>query len=278
MKRVNLAYFPLLAWTVVVLFPLYWVVSTSFKQPIDVYTGTKYWPWLDFKPTLDAWAQLWAGEPTSIVQPFFNSVVAASASSVIALTAGGLAAYGLVRFSYRAGPFRNRDISFWFVSQRLLPPAATVLSFMVVFNYLHLLDTLPGLILAYVGFNIPLAVWLMQDFFRAVPKELEEAAYVDGATAIQTFLRVTIPIALPGIAATFLFLFIFAWNEYLFAALLSFEQAKTLPVVIAEQATANGIKWWAMSAMSTVSIAPAVVLGIAAERWIVRGLTSGALK
>lgn len=272
------SYAVLIAWSILILFPLYWVATTSFKQPVDVFNGPKYVPFVDFQPTLDAWTNLFAGQPTDIFRPFANSLILATVSSFIALICGGLAAYGLVRFDYRIGPLRNDNLSFWFVSQRLLPPAAIVLAFMVVFNLLHLLDTLQGIAIAYIGFNIPLAVWLMLDFFRAVPRELDEAAHVDGASWLQSLWYVTVPIALPGIGATFLFLFIFSWNEYLFAALLSFEQSKTLPVVIAEQATANGIRWAAMSAMATVSIVPALILGIAAERWIVRGLSSGALK
>jgi multiple sugar transport system permease protein len=273
-----ISYAILITWSVVILFPLYWVVTTSIKQPVDVFTGAKYIPFIDYKPTLSAWQDLFAGKPINIFRPFINSMIIATASSVVALVFGGLAAYGLVRFNYRVGRMRSNDISFTFLSQRLLPPAAIVLSFMVVFNMFHLLDTIPGIALAYVGFNIPLAVWLMLDFFRAVPRELDEAALVDGASWFQTLVRVVVPIAAPGIGATFLLLFIFAWNEYLFAALLSFEQSKTLPVVIAEQATANGIRWWSMSAIATISIVPALVLGVAAERWIVRGLSSGALK
>ena len=191
---------------------------------------------------------------------------------------GGMAGYGLSRFHYRWGPWRNKEIAFWFISQRMLPPAAAILAFMVMFKYLHLLDSVAGLAIAYTGFNLPFAIWIMRDFFLALPRELEESSLVEGAGWFTTFWRIVLPLSVPGLAATGILLFIFSWNEYLFASLLAFEKAKTMPVTIAGMATAIGIRWWLMSALAIVSMVPTVLLGLVLERYIVRGLTAGAIK
>ncbi len=270
-------YIPLTIWAVVILFPLYWMVITSFKLPIDINRGISYVPWVDFTPSLHAWQDLVAGT-VPIIGPLRNSLLAAGISSLAAVVLGGMAGYGLARFSYKWGPWRNQEIAFWFISQRMLPPAAAILAFMVMFRYLHLLDSVAGLAIAYTGFNLPFAIWIMRDFFAALPRELEEASLVEGATWWTTFIRVAVPLAVPGLAATGILLFIFSWNEYLFASLLAFENAKTMPVTIAGMATAIGTKWWLMSALAIVSMAPTVLLGLVLERYIVRGLTAGALK
>jgi multiple sugar transport system permease protein len=275
--RRNLAYLPLIIWAIVILFPLYWMVITSFKLPIDINRGVSYIPWVDFSPSLHAWQDLKQGA-VPIADPLRNSFLAATVSSLAAVVLGGMAGYGLSRFQYRWGPWRNKDIAFWFISQRMLPPAAAILAFMVMFNYLHLLDSVAGLAIAYTGFNIPFAIWIMRDFFTALPRELEESSLVEGASWLTTFWRIVLPLSVPGLAATGILLFIFSWNEYLFASLLAFEKAKTMPVTIAGMATAIGIRWWLMSALTIVSMVPTVLLGLLLERYIVRGLTAGAIK
>jgi multiple sugar transport system permease protein len=275
--RRNLAYLPLIIWAVIILFPLYWMVITSFKLPIDINRGVSYIPWVDFSPSLHAWQDLRLGA-VPIVDPLRNSFLAATISALAAVVLGGMAGYGLSRFQYRWGPWRNKDIAFWFISQRMLPPAAAILAFMVMFNYLHLLDSVAGLAIAYTGFNLPFAIWIMRDFFTALPRDLEESSLVEGASWLTTFWRIVLPLSVPGLAATGILLFIFSWNEYLFASLLAFEKAKTMPVTIAGMATAIGIRWWLMSALAIVSMVPTVLLGLLLERYIVRGLTAGAIK
>jgi multiple sugar transport system permease protein len=271
------AYVPLALWALIILGPLYWMTITSFKLPVDVTSGITYLPWVDFTPSLHAWRDIFGGE-IQVLNPMKNSLLAASVSSVVAVALGSMAAYGLARFRYRWGPWRNDDIAFWFISQRMLPPAAIILAFMVMYNYLGMLDSVVGLTIAYTGFNLPFAVWIMRDFFAALPRELEEAALVDGANWRTTFLRVVLPLSVPGLAATTILLFIFSWNEYLFASLLAFEQAKTIPVTIAGMATAVGVRWWLISALSLISMVPTILLGLAVQRYIVRGLTAGAIK
>lgn len=276
LKR-NLPYIPLIIWAIFILFPLYWMVITSFKLPVDVNRGVTLLPWVDFTPSLHAWQDL-ANGAIPVVQPLTNSFLSASISALVVTALGGMAGYGLSRFSYRWGPWRNNEIAFWFISQRMLPPAAAILAFMVLFNKLHLLDSVAGLTIAYIGFNLPFAIWIMRDFFASLPRELEEASLTEGATWWTTFWRISLPLAVPGLAATGILVFIFSWNEYLFASLLAFEKAKTMPVTLAGMATAIGIRWWLMSALAIVSMVPTIVLGLLLERYIVRGLTAGAIK
>ncbi len=273
----SLAYIPLITWSVIILFQLYWMVITSFKRPIDINRGVSYLPWVDFTPSLFAWRDLLQGA-VPITGPLSNSFLASTISSVAATALGAMAGYGLARFQYRWGPWRNNDIAFWFISQRMLPPAAAILAFMVMYKYLHLLDSVAGLAIAYTGFNLPFAIWIMRDFFARLPRDLEEAALVEGAGWVTAFLQVALPLAVPGLAATGILLFIFSWNEYLFASLLAFDKANTMPVTIAGMATAICTRWWLMSALAIVTMVPTVLLGLILERYIVRGLTAGALK
>lgn len=275
--RPSLAYIPLTIWSVIVLFPIYWVIITSFKRPLDVYQGTKFIPWGDFQPTISTWGEVLGGQ-IEVVRPLMNSFIAAGLSSFVSVALGGMAAFGLARFQYRYGRWGNTNIAFWIISQKMLPPAAIVLAFFVMFNVMGLLDSVWALTIAYIGFNLPLAVWLLRDFFASLPRELEESALVDGASWWGAFLRVTLPLAMPGLAATFVVLFIFSWNEYFFASLLAFKDSQTMPVAIAEQVTSIGVHWWTMSVLTLLGMLPTVVLGFLGQRYIVRGLTAGAIK
>ena len=201
-------------WSLVVLVPLLWTLVTSFKTRADIFNGPKYIPFLEFKPITDAWTRFFVTDWRYFSTQYGNSVVIALASSVLAVTVGALAAYGLVRFRYVwRGKLRNRQIAFWFVSQRILPPVAIVVPLFVLFQATKLFDTQFGLILAYTAFNLPLVVWLMQDYFAGIPVELEESAYIDGCSRFQTFFRITLPLVTPGLVATFLFVLVFAWTS-----------------------------------------------------------------
>ena len=204
--------------------------------------------------------------------------MASLGASTLAIVLGSLAAYGLSRFSYRFGPMRNKDISFFFVSQLILPPVVLALPLLVLYRELALLDTRMGLILLYTLMVLPIVVWIMRDQFDTIPVELEQAAYVDGCSIWGAFLRIVLPIALPGMVAAFILAMILCWNEYFFAALLTSTNAKTLPVMVASQTGSQGINWWAMAALSTAAIAPLAIIGVLLERYIVRGLTAGAIK
>jgi multiple sugar transport system permease protein len=267
----------LISWSVVVLAPLYWMVTTSFKKPTDVF-NVSFVPWVDFQPTLDAWRFIFVEAPDQVFKPYLNSVIVSVVSSVLTLVIGAMAGYALARFRFRWGRLSNKDVAFWFISQRMLPPVVLVFPFLIVFKTFNLLDTLPGLILAYTAFNLPFAVWITRDFFMQLPEELEASAMVDGYTRWQAFRKVVLPLSTPGLLAAFLFILIFAWNEYLFALMLTFQKATTLPIFILAQNAQRGPEWWTMSALAVLAVIPVAIAGIVLERYLHRGVLLGSVK
>jgi len=213
-----------------------------------------------------------------LVKRVGNSAVSALASSSLAVILGSMTAYGLSRFRYRFGFMRNPDISFFFLSQLILPPVVLALPFLVLYRELALLDTRIGLILLYTLTVLPIVIWIMRDQFQSIPVELEEAALVDGLSIWGAFVTIVLPIALPGMVAAFILSLVLAWNEYFFAALLTSTDAKTLPVMVASQTGSQGINWWSMAALSWAAIVPLIVIGIVLERYIIKGMASGAVK
>ena len=209
---------------------------------------------------------------------FLNSAIASIGASCLAILIGAPAAYGLARFRYKFGPWRNKDISFFFLSQLLLPPVVLAMPFLVLYKQLALLDNMLGLILVYTLMVLPIVIWITRDQFETIPVELEQAALVDGCTVWSAFFRIVLPIALPGLVAAFILSIVLCWNEYFFAALLTGTNARTLPVMVASQTGSQGISWWSMAALSSAAILPLVLVGIFFERYIVKGLTAGAVK
>jgi len=173
---------------------------------------------------------------------------------------------------------KNRDVAFWMISQRMLPPVAVVIPIYVLFQRLGLLDTHLALIITYVAGNLPIVIWLMRDYFSTIPVEVEECAAIDGASRYRIFWSIVVPLAVPGLVATFLFILVFAWNEYLLAVFLSSAEAQTLPLIIAAQNSTRGPQWWYMSVLTLIMILPVVGIAIALERYIARGLLIGAVK
>ena len=281
-----LVYGALLFWAFVSLFPIYWTISTSFKVAVDVTQGHLI-PWLDFHPDWKGWRSLGLSPDTILttstvrdefLMRFENSVLMSVGASFLAVAIGSLAAYGLARFEYKFAWMGNKDISFFFLSQLILPPVVLAMPFLVLYKELALLDTRIGLILVYTLMVLPIVIWIMRDQFSAIPIELEEAALVDGLTIWGAFRRIVLPLALPGMAAAFILSVVLCWNEYFFAALLTSSDAKTLPVMVASQTGSQGINWWSMAALSTAAIAPLAIIGVFLERYIIKGLTAGAVK
>jgi multiple sugar transport system permease protein len=279
-------YGALVLWAFVCLFPIFWTVTTSFKTAPDVTQGHLI-PWVDFQPDWRGWRSLGLSPDTigqvstprqEFVKRFWNSAIIAVSASALAVILGSLAAYGLSRFSFRFGFMRNKDISFFFLSQLILPPVVLALPFLVLYRELGLLDTRIGLILLYTLTVLPIVIWIMRDQFTAIPVELEEAALVDGLSIWGAFLQIVLPIALPGMVAAFILSLVLCWNEYFFAALLTSTNANTLPVMVASQTGSQGINWWSMAALSAAAIAPLVLIGILLERYIIRGMAAGAVK
>jgi multiple sugar transport system permease protein len=172
----------------------------------------------------------------------------------------------------------NSDIAFWMISQRILPPIAVVIPMYVLFQQIGLLDSLAALVVTYVATNLPIVVWLMRDYFAALPIELEESAAVDGASAYRIVRSIVLPISVPGLVATFLIVLIFAWNEFLIALVLTSANAQTMPLQVAAQNATRGPQWWAMSVLILIMITPVVVMAILLERYITRGILVGSLK
>ena len=281
-----LIYGALIFWAFICLFPIYWTVTTSFKIAPDVMRGNLV-PWVDFEPQWRGWRSLGLSPNTisetstvreEFLKRFMNSVITSLSASMLAVTLGSLAAYGLSRFSYRFGFMRNSDISFFFLSQMILPPVVLALPFLILYKELALLDSRIGIILLYTLMVLPIVIWIMCDQFSAIPIELEEAALVDGLSVWGAFVQIVLPIALPGMVAAFILSLVLTWNEYFFAALLTSPDAKTLPVMVASQTGSQGINWWSMAALSTAAIAPLVVIGVVLERYIIKGMAAGAGK
>jgi multiple sugar transport system permease protein len=279
-------YGALALWTIICLFPIYWTLSTSFKVAKDVQKGAIV-PWIGYEPNWKGWQSLGLspdsiGRPSTVRAEFFdrflNSVVTSVSASFLAVLIGSLAAYGLSRFSYKIGWMRNKDISFFFLSQLILPPVVLALPFLVLYNELALLDTTVGLVMLYTLMVLPIVIWIMRDQFGGIPIELEEAALVDGLSIWGAFFRIVFPLAAPGMVAAFILALVLCWNEYFFAALLTSSHGKTLPVMVASQTGSQGINWWSMAALSAAAIAPLVVIGVFLERYIIKGMTAGSVK
>ncbi len=314
-------------WTFVCLFPLYWLVVTSLKLPIQVADGPFYLPGIDFTPSLHAWKYIFVDLGNDTWRPYLNTILVSLGGSVFALLIGSMAGYALSRITYRpklgsiflfiltlilavvavvrfglawqiavaAGValfllllatigkrFRkaagNRDIAFFMISQRILPPVAVVIPVYVLFQKMGLLDTHAALIITYVAVNLPIVVWLLRDFFDTIPMDLEESASLDGASRYRIFFTIVLPLAKPGLSATFLLVFILCWNEYLLALFLSTAKAQTLPLLIAAMNATRGPQWWYMSVLIIIMIAPVIALSTLLQRYITRGLLIGAVK
>lgn len=321
-----ISYIILGVWTFVVLFPLYWLLITAFKLPLNVNSGPTYLPFVDYQPSLHAWQELLVESGNFVTRPYFNTIIVGLVSSVIVLIIGACASYALNRFEYRPklglvlmfmgcvgvvllfmalgipwliavaiglaayillaqrigryfkGSFANSDIAFWLVSQRMLPPVAVIIPIYVMFQQFALLDTLTSLIITYVAVNLPLVVWFLRDYFSTIPIELEESAFIDGASRYQVLVRIVLPLAMPGLVATFLIVLVFAWNEYVLALFLTGASSQTMPLLVAAQNATRGPQWWNISVLVMLMITPLIVLAIILERYIAKGILVGAVK
>jgi multiple sugar transport system permease protein len=256
-------------------FPIYWAFSQSLRNPIDTFTVAGFGiPWLNFEPTLGNWIDQ-IGTPETF-RALGNSTIISVSASLLALLLGTPAAYAIARFRFERWP--NRDIAVWFLSQRVLPPVATVIPFYLVMRSLGLLDTRLALILINATFVLPFVVVILRQSFLDLPVELEEAALVDGASHWGAFWRIALPLAAPTMAATGLIIFAFCWNEFLFAVALASQNALTVPVHIAGAIDTRGVQFWFMGVRAMTAMVPPVVIALLAQRYIVRGLTLGAVK
>jgi multiple sugar transport system permease protein len=257
-------------------FPFYWAITTSFKPPGVIVTKPTLFPFIDFKPTLYNWSNEYIQRGREIRSSLLNSMIISGGAVLIAVFLGTMAGYGLARFRYRR--WKNRDMTLWFLSQRFLPPMVTVIPFFIVMKTLNLLDTHWALILTNATFTMPFAVLILRDVFKELPPELEESAWVDGASRFGAFLRIALPLAAPAIAVAGVICFAFSWNEFLFALILTYKKATPVTVLIAGVEHTQGVQFWFIATRLLSAILPPAILALAAQRYIVRGLTFGAVK
>ena len=283
------------------MFPIYWMVATSFK-PVKEWTPPKpiWFPqdatlynyktvflgpgrakggwWGSDKGVRDSvestGAKIRISGESSFFVPFVNSLIVCSISTFLSISIGLLAAYAISRYRFGGNFF-----PFFILSARMFPPIAVVIPLVVMFSSLRLLDTHFGLIIVYTGFTIPFSVWMIKSFLEDIPRELEEAAIIDGMTRFQTIIKVTIPLAKGGIAATSLFIFILNWSEFLIAFLLTSTRVITLPVLMSRYfSTTQGHLYGPQAALGTIATIPVIIFGFMIQKHLVRGLTFGAVK
>lgn len=253
--------------------PVYWMITISFKHEIDQFAVPP--KWFVFSPTLEHYTDAFIAR--SFGQYLVNSAIVAVSSTACALILGTLAAYALARFRM---PYRlDRKLALWILSTRMFPAIVTAVPLFLIMRDLRLLNTQLSLVIVYTGFNLPFVVWMMRGFFAELPRDLEEAAMVDGDSRLGALWRVVLPLVAPGLAATAVFCLIVSWNEFLFALVLTqTDTAMTLPVGIAGRVTQYGIEWGAMSAAAVVAMIPILVFALSVQKFLVRGLSLGAIK
>lgn len=252
-----------------IIFPIYWMVITGLRPQTETFSPTpKLLPTITFehyKEVLDE---------GTVLQGLWNSIIVATSSTVLALLLGVPAAYVLARWEFK----RKSDLWFWIISNRFISPIVVVLPFFLIAINLQLVDTYWIMIVIYQTFAIPFVVWLSVDQFRAIPKEIDEAASVDGASIIKTFLRIDLPLVIPSMSVSAILIFVSCWNELLFAQILTRSDAITGPVVALGYMSGYDIRWGPMMATSTLVVIPIILFTAALSKNLVRGLAMGAIK
>ena len=254
--------------TLFFVFPIYWLFMISFKTADEIYSyPPKWWPGqLQF----NSYAVLFKdGDATTV----WNSFVVAGTSTVIAMFLGTLCAYAIARF--RTG---GEHLSNWIISQRMVPPIAVVFPIFLLYVFLGWVDTYIGMILLYTAFNLPYVIWMMRGYIQDIPRSLEEAALVDGCTHWEVFWKVVIPMCKGGLFATAIFTFIFAWNEFLFALVLTRTEVTTYTVQVTHYFGGQSNFWTKIAAMSVLGTLPVFIAVVFMQRYLVRGISLGAVK
>jgi ABC-type glycerol-3-phosphate transport system permease component len=268
-------YFLWIVATIVVLFPIYWMFVISARSRVELFGSTSI-----IQTTFFAENYLKPLSNPVFQRYMLNSLIVATSNAVLVAFLALLATYALSRWRLRG----SDSIFFWTITNRMAPPAAFLLPLFLLFTRvfrvgdLSLFDTRTGLILLYCVFNLPFAIWLMKGIMDGIPVELDEAAFVDGATTWDVLFKIITPLAAPGLAITAILSWVFAWNEYLFAATLTSVEARTITTGLAEFVTVTGTNWGEMAAVSVLSLIPALIFLTLVQRYIVMGLTFGAVK
>ena len=251
------------------IFPIFWLITTSFKNDVDVFAMPP--KLFVFTPTLKNFIHVF--NETDIPQLAVNSLIASLSNVVLSLIIGTMAAYGISRF--KAG---GKNLLFWFLSLRMLPPIVVSIPLFLIAAKLRLIDTRLILPLMYLLLNVPFVIWMMKSFIDEIPLEIEESALIDGCSYFGTLWRIVLPMIMPGLVATGVLCFIFAWNEFLIAMIFTRVNATTLPVGLSGFITTEQVFWGYLTASATVAALPPLVLAWIFQRYMVRGLTLGAVK
>ncbi len=254
---------------VVALTPYVWIFLTSFKSRLDALAAVPVWA---FEPTLEHYPAVFLDK--NYLPLVGNSVLVAVATTALSLLAGVPAAYVFARRDFPG----KEDLFFFFLTTRMAPPISVVVPMFLLFTTIGITDTPLAVILAHSTFNLSLVVWMMRAFFADIPKEIDEAAMMDGHTRAGAFLRVLVPMAAPGIAATAILCFILSWNEFLYAFVLVAFEGRTLTVGIPGLVTPHGTLWGQVAAVAVVATLPIIVFTFLVQKHLVRGLTFGAIK
>jgi multiple sugar transport system permease protein len=250
----------------IVLFPALWMLQLSFRAGGDIFDMR-----FVFVPTFDNYRALWTGLfPASLG----NSVIVSLGATGLSLILGVPAAYALSRWHFR----RRRAIALWILATRMAPPVAYTIPFFLAYRLLGMIDTLFGMIVIYLTFNLAFVVWMMRNFFDGVPRALEEAAWIDGCGVWSGFRRIALPLAAPGLAATGVLCFILSWNDFFYALILTRTKAMTAPVAIVNFMQYEGWEWGKIAAGGTLVMLPVVAFSMLVRRYLVRGLTAGGVK
>jgi ABC-type glycerol-3-phosphate transport system permease component len=253
------------------LFPFAWMIVSSFKAPQELYTVPP--TWLPERPTLDHYRHVLGA--SNVPRYFLNSLIISVGSTAVALPLAIFAAYGFARFRFRG---RRAGLAFILVGQ-LLPTAAIIVPLFVTLRYLGLVNTYLGLILVYLILTLPLSVWMLTSYFRAIPAELEEAAIMDGASRLAILFRITLPLSVPGLVSVIVYAFVTTWNEFILALVFAQDShVKTLPIGIAEFTSEFNTDWGAVMAASMVMTLPVALAFLTLQRLFIGGLTAGAVK
>lgn len=257
------------------LLPIFWMVRTSFIHSADAFLLP---PKLFFKPILDNYTRIFQGgymtSGTNFVKSYINSIIISVSSSLLSLMIGIPAAYSLARFQFKA----KNDLSFWILTTRMAPPLGAALPLYMLFRWVNLLDTHLCLIILYLTFNISLVIWLLTGFFQGIPKEIEEASFIDGCSRLGALLRVIIPICLPGIIAAVIICFIFSWNEFLFALITTGVRAQTVPIGAYSLILHTRVLWGPITAAGVTISLPIIAFVVIFQKQLVTALTFGAIR
>ncbi len=252
---------------IITLFPVYWLLLTSVQPKSEL---------MNYPPkffTINPTAKNWQFTFKETLPNFFNSLVVAFFATFIAIVLGSMSGYAFAR--YKIG---GNALPFWILSLKFFPPVVAIVPYFLMMKTLRLIDTQTAVIIPHLIITVPFAVWMIKGFVQEVPRELEEAAMIDGASQLGIIRIITLPLIAPGLVVTALFCFIWSWNDFMFALILTRNQAITIPVAIAGMREAHGLMWGEVSATAALGTVPIILLAIALQRYLVRGLSLGSVK